>query len=89
MDDFIALLLPDEQAVKVFPNPTSGNVTIRFHDVLSHIHQISIYDALGHLVYCQPVAHRSIEFSVDLNLNLAPGIYLLKIGNHMERLIIQ
>lgn len=73
--------IQDEQRVKVYPNPTSGNIFISFHcQILSPI-SIRIFNRNGELVdqfIFQNQARRISAFSIDLS-NFPDGIYIIQV----------
>jgi len=67
----------DESSIAVFPNPTSGQLTITFP--AEDDYTISFIDALGQTVQTTQI---SAQKTAQLDLNsVAPGVYMLKIEN--------
>ncbi|KAF5036055.1 hypothetical protein DSECCO2_579080 [anaerobic digester metagenome] len=63
--------------ISIFPNPTSGQLTITFP--AEDDYTISFIDALGQIVQ---TAQISTQKTAQLDLNsVAPGVYMLKIEN--------
>lgn len=77
------------QAISVYPNPSTGIFTIQFANH-SFSGALEIYTISGKRVYSQTVENK---VQLDLDLQLAKGIYLLKLSsqnqNLPQRLIIQ
>jgi hypothetical protein len=70
-----------ENGISVYPNPTTGKLTIEFEDA-SGLQQVKIYDGQGRIAW---VSHPGKGFEgawqTSANLSsLARGIYLLEIG---------
>jgi len=76
-----------------YPNPTFGEVTIRFHSSLKRKIEVDVYDVSGRLVYHNgPIKWSEGSHILQLE-NLQNGIYFLKVkldGNSIgkEKLII-
>ncbi|MBJ6118347.1 IPT/TIG domain-containing protein [Pontibacter sp. BT310] len=78
-DDFRIEELSPEQAIEVYPNPTTGNFTIRFMHADFEVHQVQLFSALGQLVYSEKVTSPRPD---KLEIKLAtpkPGMYILHI----------
>ncbi len=81
--------------VDIYPNPSSGNVTISFADIRQEQLSIELYDITGKqqavLLNAQQQQSVSYNFNLD-NYNLAQGIYFIKITSgdavSFERLIM-
>ena len=67
-------------AVKIFPNPTSGICTIELNGVVDNSADLQIFDLMGRNVHHQ-VMNASADFAVaDLDLTTLPkGTYIVKI----------
>ena len=65
-------------AISVYPNPTHGdiNLTTSFQDS-----EIELYDIMGRLVF-------SRSYSESFKVSLPAGVYILKIGNHTQRIVV-
>jgi arylsulfatase A-like enzyme len=67
--------LPDE-AVSVFPNPSTGQISIKINDLQSpEFSRVQIFDARGTLVFEKENTAPTLEIG-----GLAPGVYFLKVG---------
>jgi len=67
----------DESSIAVYPNPTSGQLSIKFP--AEDDYTLSFIDALGQIVQTEKIAAQK---TAQLNLNsVAPGVYMLKIEN--------
>jgi hypothetical protein len=67
---------------KIFPNPTNGQITLQFDKAISN--EILIFDVLGRLVFNDFIKNKD---EVQLDLKLSAGVYFLKIGETIERII--
>lgn len=74
----------NNDAIKVFPNPTSGQITIEFKNNYIETSNIQVYDLLGKLVSFRNTAQGDATIVLELNANL-PGIYLLCLEQEGER----
>lgn len=74
--------------LKCFPNPTNGEIHIQF-DTNSMSTEVEIYDVLGQKVFSKPCVLSDTEKQVSINPNLPVGVYFLKIGNYMQKIIRQ
>ncbi len=64
-----------EIALNVFPNPSTGNITLESE---SPLQRISVFDAMGRLVFRESVQNKTAH---QLNLSHLPkGLYLLQIS---------
>lgn len=65
--------------IEMYPNPTTGVVTLAFNDLKGSTGTIGVYDVAGKLVVEEPV---SVSGSIQKTLNLstvADGVYFVKI----------
>jgi len=65
----------EENAIKVFPNPSNGNVQLNFSKLIQN-GELEIFDVIGQSVYFKNI-ESSLEMKVELN-GLQNGIYFLK-----------
>ncbi|MBR4787457.1 MAG: fibronectin type III domain-containing protein [Bacteroidales bacterium] len=61
-------------AVSLYPNPTTGHLTIQ--DSQEPIHRILIYDIYGNILYINNVNDNQVEMDVS---RLATGMYMIRI----------
>lgn len=71
-------------ALVVYPNPTSGNVTIALEEIVQHVN-VTIFNTLG-----QPVGIESFESTNEVSVLLKgePGMYLLHIQTEGKSTIV-
>lgn len=72
IDDCNSVLELDEQMATVYPNPTSGTITIEAED----IEAISIYNMLGEMLFEISASGNHIEYDLGPQKD---GVYLVKI----------
>jgi surface protein len=69
------------QAVEIFPNPSTGPLTISAHEPLG---TISIYNSVGSLVY--QTNTNATQQNVELT-SQEKGLYIVKVGNKTSKLV--
>jgi hypothetical protein len=69
--------------VTVYPNPSNGNFTVDFATLTGQYHLV-VQDIRGVVVYQEKA---EISGSRELNLDLATGIYILKINSEKGMLV--
>ena len=76
----------DMDRFDVFPNPTSGSISILMQEMYSRPVMIAVYNVVG-----QAVAYefRKVEDSetIRLDMDLPAGVYFIKIGSCVKKLI--
>ena len=70
--------LTAEQTVNIYPNPSSGKVTIDLKGILSKNTVVEVYNAMGQKIISDNYAEASDLFNIDLTGN-AKGIYTVKL----------
>lgn len=79
------LTLTDAQ---IFPNPSNGDVSIRFNNTVSSDVTIEVTNLVGQVVYSSVETSISGSNSFNLNLtDLTDGQYIVRIGNGTEQTI--
>ena len=69
-----------------FPNPTHGSFYLLMTDQLSDATELRVFDLYGHLVLRQDI-EPTFNTPLEVTIPVKTGIYLVKIGNHCERII--
>lgn len=81
-------LLTQVNNLAVFPNPSNGHVTVRFDANRIGTSELKVIDTKGSTVYRMDVAGYGTQVvSLDVS-ELTSGLYLLKINNAVQRLVI-
>ena len=83
----IEQLTMENGKLKIYPNPTTGQLTINNEQLT--IEKIEIYDVVGQLLYqINKSTNKQInnEISIDVS-HLASGMYFLKVGNKVVRFV--
>jgi hypothetical protein len=66
----------------VYPNPTSGRVTLQFTSANDSKHTLNVYDMTGRIVFTRDVGVTEGLNQFDLDLSsLAKQVYLVRVGN--------
>ncbi|MBR9922659.1 MAG: T9SS type A sorting domain-containing protein [Bacteroidetes bacterium] len=77
--------------LKVFPNPTSGTVTLEYGEPVRYVY-LRIVNSLGQVVDARRLEQPGLQSVLELG-NLSPGIYFIQIdtdkGAGMERVIVE
>ena len=63
---------------EVFPNPTSGIITIR-HDKISKEFKTNIIDLNGKIIFSKIFSGKNNVNTIELPEKISPGIYLMQI----------
>lgn len=62
--------------LKIFPNPTNGNIVLRIDNIFNNEFHYELYDLMGRKIISNKVKNVETIISMD---NLADAIYLLKV----------
>ncbi|GGD19424.1 T9SS type A sorting domain-containing protein [Flavobacterium orientale] len=76
----IALSVSDNNmlsSIKLYPNPTSGDLTIAMPDISILPNQFVVYNALGQIMASQKINNES-DLTFDTS-SMSPGVYFVKI----------
>ena len=80
-----------EQAIALdfhcYPNPSSGELHINIATDTFGTNEICIYDMLGRRVLAMPCLLYNGSNEITLSLELKAGVYILKVGNHTQRIV--
>jgi hypothetical protein len=86
----VSASLTDIPGFKIYPNPTTGEVTIQFNTINTQKSRITIYNLLGKIVFQQEI-HSSGEHLLNLS-NQVRGVYLVHCinnsGQQIKKLVI-
>ena len=73
-------------SLRVYPNPTNGQLTIAISDLRHETVNVEIYDVVGQNVGTWRAASLQEEITIDIS-SLASGMYFLKVGNKTARFV--
>lgn len=82
-DNIVSVYEHEQQMYSLFPNPTSGNVQINSQSSLKG-EKLRVYNTLGELVYQQLLNN---QFSNELNLPEAPGMYFINVSGQTMKVV--
>ncbi len=83
-----AAMLESAQTM-IYPNPTTGDITIEvIGEEEPTTHEIVVMTLDGQEIYHNSVAQENNHLTYDISLDLPSGIYLIRVGAHVERLVI-
>ena len=69
-----------------YPNPSSGELHIVL-DGNVKADEIAIYDPLGRKVFAEPFKSAGAPDVITINPSLLPGVYVMRIGNHAQKIV--
>lgn len=72
----------------VYPNPSNGEIHLRYDAELNDETEVAIYDVVGRKVFSVMVYPENNN-EITLNPNLQAGVYVLKIGQQVVKIIKQ
>ena len=72
--------------LSIFPNPSTGNVTLQFNDLVFNNMIIEVFNMSGQLVFTQNIQSTRNEESIDLN-TLLKGIYTINLQTDQFRFV--
>lgn len=72
----------EEVGVSLFPNPNNGTFTVNVSGYENNAFTLNVVNAIGQVVYTQPVDINSNEFTETISLeNVTPGMYQVNLSN--------
>ncbi|MEO1625721.1 MAG: sialate O-acetylesterase, partial [Bacteroidota bacterium] len=80
-DPILSLSPVERQPLSIFPNPTSGNVSIQ--NKKQYIREVRLTDCLGRLIKIWPALHQP---HVDIRIDGPPGVYTIAVEG-IDRMI--
>ena len=72
-------------SLRVYPNPTSGQLIIEMSDIEHRVSEIQIFDVVGRKIQSKIVNLKS-KITIDIS-HLPNGMYYLKIDNHVVKFV--
>ena len=73
----------------IYPNPSNGTFTIYLSNNENIILPVVIYDYLGRRVFDETLQFTEVSNHISLTTQLSSGIYLVKINNQTQRIVIE
>jgi subtilisin-like proprotein convertase family protein len=75
-------------AFRLYPNPTKGQVALEWSEATRQDHRLRVYNLQAQLLQEAQVTQGTLQYNLDLN-NLPAGVYLIQIGQHVERVVVE
>ena len=76
--------IQDASKIKIYPNPTNGQLTINNEQLT--IKNVEIFDVIGQVVFTSQLSKLSPETTIDIS-HLSNGLYFLKIDGKVFKII--
>ena len=71
------------------PNPSNGTFKVCLESGGSALVPLQLFDATGRLVQTEEVLLKPGNNTIEINANLRAGLYLVKLGEAIIRIVIQ
>lgn len=72
---------------EIYPNPSFGEIHLRLDAEGLSAHEVGIFDMMGREVFMMPCLLKEGRNEITFNPNLSPGVYIIKVGNHTQRIV--
>ena len=73
---------------RLYPNPTKGEVALQWSEATSQDFRLRVYNLQAQLLKEVQIAKGTLQQNLDLS-TLPAGIYLVQIGQHVERVVVE
>lgn len=70
--------------INIYPNPSTGNFTVRILGVYEQAYIADVYNMLGEKVYSSTEAHNTITLNLN---NCSNGVYLLRLSDEHSSIV--
>jgi len=77
----------NQNGFHIYPNPSSGTVTIIYSSTVNKNQMVAVYNILGEVVYSEIWNNSIRQKTIDLS-HLRRGLYLICIGDETRKLIL-
>ena len=75
----------DNQGIEVYPNPARNSIIVQYRAESQT--ELAIYDVLGEIIYRDArILNSSNQYGINIT-GWKKGLYFLRIGNHIEKII--
>ena len=91
IDELNAIMSVDESELvgfQCYPNPFSDEIHIIFNAERFATTEIVAYDMMGRKVFVMPCLLTTGENRITIHPSLSKGVYLLKVGDHTQRIYV-
>ena len=72
----------------IYPNPSSGNIFLNFFNNENNSINIKVFNLSGQLIENRFFSGES-NTTYEIDLDLSKGIYIIKVNNFTEKIVIQ
>ena len=86
-DLLVGLPEVQQETFQCYPNPSSGEIFLSFDADAFGATEIGIYDLMGRKVLTVPCLIMEGKNEIVINPNLTAGVYFLKIGRYVQRIV--
>ena len=76
-----------EKPISCYPNPFTQTIQVSLNAQTAFCDELVICDLLGRIVFAQPCSFEKGENHIVLQPNFVPGMYVLKVNNHRQRIV--
>ncbi len=80
--------IPTASEFLIYPNPTKGQVTLQWGEATDRDYQLRVFNVQGQVMMTNTVPQGTMRQGVDLSA-MPAGVYLVQIGQHTERVVIE
>ena len=80
--------IPSAEVFQLYPNPTNGQVNLRWNEATALDYNLRVFNVQGQVLQQATVAQGTTTQQLDLSA-LPAGVYLVQIGQHTERVIVE
>ena len=88
IEAFMSIFSDEETAsFACYPNPFTNEIHISIAADAFGANEIAIYDMIGRKVFVQAVSFCEGSNEITIHPNLSAGIFLLKVGEHVQRIV--
>ena len=89
MQNVFEINMPSVKEDMVYPNPSTGTFFIRIVSESCAMMDVEVINPLGQLMYVEKSFLTPGENIIEVEVNLRSGLYLVRIGNIVKRIVIQ
>lgn len=75
--------------LECFPNPSNGEIFLHLDSNMTNSAEIEIYNVQGQKVFSEPCNPSDSGSLISIHPNLTAGVYFMKVGNMVQRIIRQ
>jgi len=87
--NYISVEEPHIVTFSCLPNPSTGSFILRFHSQSNYVVPVEIFDVTGRKVLSKDLYLLKGENNINFDTGLSSGLYFVRMGQLIERIIIQ